>query len=216
MNRIKFYENLVKKKIKNKDAKIIVFGAGHNDLNIFKKLNYTNVTFSNLNTDNHKTIKINIHENNLGDEQYDYSITNASIHHSSKPHMAILEMYRVSRQGVLIIEANDSLLVRAAVKLNFSEEFEISAIKNGSTGVDNTSIPNFIYRWNEREIYKLLNSYKPHIIHNVNFEYENDVRLSKIMFLGLKIILSLFFLFFKKQQNLMGIFINKEIQKKRF
>jgi ubiquinone/menaquinone biosynthesis C-methylase UbiE len=216
MDRIRFYESLVKKKIKNKNAKIIVFGAGENDLNIFKKLNYKNVTFSNLNIDNHKTIKINIHQNNLDDEEYDYSITNASIHHSSKPHMAILEMYRVSREGVLIIEANDSLLVRAAVKLCFAEEFEISAIKNGSTGVDNTNIPNFIFRWNEREIYKLLNSYKPDIIHDVNFEYENDIRLSKIMFLSLKIILSLFFLFFKKQQNLMGIFINKENQKKRF
>jgi hypothetical protein len=97
MDRIKFYESLVIKKIKNKNAKIIVFGASENDLNIFKKLNYKNVTFSNLNIDNHNTIKINIHQNNLDDEEYDYSITNASIHHSSKPHMAILEMYRVSR-----------------------------------------------------------------------------------------------------------------------
>lgn len=216
MERIKFYENLVKKKIQNRHAKIIVFGADDNDLNIFEKLNFTNVTFSNLNIDNDKIIKINIYENNLDDEQYDYSVTNASIHHSSKPHMAILEMYRVSRQGVLIIEANDSLLVRAAVKINFSEEFEISAVKNGSTGVDNTNIPNFVYRWTEREIYKLLNSYKPDIVHRVNFEYENDVRLPKSAFLGLRVILSLFFLFFKKQQNLMGIFIDKEIKKKRF
>ena len=216
MDRIQFYESLVIKKIKNKNAKIIVFGASENDLKIFKKLNYKNVTFSNLNIENHKTIKINIHQNNLDDGEYDYSIVNASIHHSSKPHMAILEMYRVSREGVLIIEANDSLLIRAAIKLNFAEEFEISAIKNGSTGVDNTNIPNFIYRWNEREIYKLLNSYKPDIIHDIKFEYENDVRLSKNMFLGLKIILSIFFLFFKKQQNLISIFINKENQKKRF
>ena len=48
MDRIQFYESLVIKKIKNKNAKIIVFGASENDLKIFKKLNYKNVTFSNL------------------------------------------------------------------------------------------------------------------------------------------------------------------------
>ena len=215
MDRIKFYENLLKKNIKHKNSKIIVFGAGENDLNVFKRLDFTNTTFTNLNKSN-ETIKINIHDNKLQDEAFDYSVTNASIHHSSKPHLAILEMYRISKKGILIIEANDSLLVRLAVKLNYAEKFELSAVKNGSTGVDDTNIPNYVYRWSEREIYKLLNSYKPEIIHNINFEYENHIKLNDIKFLFIKPFLSLFFKLFKKQQNLLGIFINKEKQIKRF
>ena len=215
MDRIKFYENLLKKNIKDKNSKIIVFGAGENDLNVFKRLDFTNTTFTNLNKSN-ETIKINIHDNKLQDEAFDYSVTNASIHHSSKPHLAILEMYRISKKGILIIEANDSLLVRLAVKLNYAEKFELSAVKNGSTGVDDTNIPNYVYRWSEREIYKLLNSYKPEIIHNINFEYENHIKLNDIKFLFIKPFLSLFFKLFKKQQNLLGIFINKEKQIKRF
>ena len=216
MERIKFYENFVKKKITNKDAKIVVFGAGENDIKIFKNLGFNKVTFTNLNSNNNQTEKINIHENQLDNELYDYSVTNASIHHSSKPHLAILEMYRVSKKGVLIIEANDSLIVRAAVKLNFAEEFEISAVKSGSTGVDDTNIPNYIYRWTEREIYKLINSYKPNIIHKIDFEYTNHLRLSGLKSFIIKIILRLIFKLFIKQQNIMGIFIDKEAEINRY
>jgi hypothetical protein len=43
-----------------------------------------------------------------------------------------------------------------------SEVYEYSALKNDSNGgVDNTNIPNFVYRWTEREVLKLMNSYKP-------------------------------------------------------
>lgn len=216
MERIKFYEDFVKKNISNKHAKIIVFGAGENDLKIFKNLGFKEVTFTNLNSNNNQTNKVNIHENKLGAQSYDYCVTNASIHHSSKPHLAILEMYRVSKKGVLIIESNDSLIVRAAVKLNFAEEFEISAVKSGSTGVDDTNIPNYIYRWTEREIYKLINSYKPNIIHKINFEYTNHLRLTGLKSFIIKIILKLIFMVFKKQQNIMGIFIDKEAETNRY
>ena len=109
-------------------------------------------------------------------------------------------MYRISKKGILIIEANDSLLVRLAVKLNYAEKFELSAVKNGSTGVDDTNIPNYVYRWSEREIYKLLNSYKPEIIHNINFEYENHIKLNDIKFLFIKPFLSLFLNYLKNNK----------------
>ena len=121
-------------------------------------------------------------------------------------------MYRVSKKGVLIIESNVSLIVRTAVKLNFAEEFEISAVKSGSTGVDDTNIPNYIYRWTEREIYKLINSYKPNIIHKINFQYTNHLRLTGLKSFIIKIILKLIFMVFNKQQNIMGIFIDKEAE----
>ena len=84
------------------------------------------------------------------------------------------------------------MLSRLACKLGFSEEYELSAIKkNISGGVDNTSIPNFVYRWTEREVLKLLNSYKPEIIHKINFDYGHHLK-----FTNSKLILILFKLFF--------------------
>ena len=66
--------------------------------------------------------------------------------------LAILELYRVCFEGALIVEANVSLLSRLACKLGFSEEYELSAIQKNiiSGGVDNTNVPNYVYRWTER------------------------------------------------------------------
>ena len=71
----------------------------------------------------------NIHDIKLNDNEFDYCVAHACIHHSSKPHLAILELYRVCSKGSLIIEANDSLLSRIACKYNLSEEYELSAVK---------------------------------------------------------------------------------------
>ncbi len=39
-------------------------------------------------------------------------------------------------------------------------------------GVANTSTPNFIYRWTEREVEKTLASYAPHVRHRVRYFHE--------------------------------------------
>lgn len=212
MDREIFYQKQVKKFIKNKDSKIIVLGAGLLDKKVFENLNFTNVTFTNIENTTEKDLNHfnNIHNISLEDNEYDYCVAHACIHHSSKPHLAILELYRVSLKGVLIIEARDSLLSRLACMINLSEEYELSAVKKNikTGGVDNTSIPNFVYRWTEREVLKLLNSYKPKIRHKVYFDYGNHIKFtnSKLIIILFKI----FFFFFKSQQNLFSIYINKE------
>jgi len=81
------------------------------------------------------------------DDSYDYVIIHASIHHSSKPHAAILEMLRILKIGIIFIESRDCFLTKLSCKLSLSEEYERSAVKNGNDGgVDNTNIPNFVYR----------------------------------------------------------------------
>lgn len=209
MERPEFYNICLKKHIKDKNSKIIVFGAGTTDVKIFNQLDFKNVAFSNLNPSTNDFIKINVHDTKLKDSSYDYCVAHASIHHSSQPHRAIIEMYRVARKGVLIIESNDSLFMKIAVKLKFAEEYEISAVKNGSTGVDETFIPNYVYRWTEREIEKLIKSYKPNLNHKIVINYNNHIRFTGKKFFLLNIILKIFFFIFKKQQNLISIFINK-------
>ena len=91
-------------------------------------------------------------------------------------------------------------------------------------GLLNSGLPNYIYRWSEREIYKLLNSYNPNINHQINFIYSHDFKnaaleknlYKKIVKYLLSKFLYIIFLFFKKQKNLVGIFIDKESSKKRY
>jgi SAM-dependent methyltransferase len=211
-DRKEFYKNNLNQFIKDKNSRILVIGSGELDKIIFQELGYKNFTLSNIN--NNDNILDCIHQNsynlNISDEEYDYCVAHACIHHSSKPHNSLLEMYRVSKKGILIIEANDSLIIRIACKLGISEDYEISAIKKNVNfgGVDNTGVPNYVFRWTEKEIFKLFNSYKPEIEHNIIFNYSFHFKFFKSV--AINLLLTIFFFFFKKQGNLMSIFINKD------
>ena len=116
---------------------------------------------------------------------------------------------------VLIIEANDSLISRLACKFNLSEEYELSAVEKNKNfgGVDNSNIPNFVYRWTEREIIKLMNSFEPKIKHLIRFNYGHHIKFSKSIIINFYLI---FFYFFSKQKNLLSIFINKDINYRKY
>ena len=131
MSREIFYKNQLAKYIVNKDSKILVLGAGKLDQKIFEELKYTNFYLSNIENSSEDNLNFfnNLHDLQLENNSYDYCVAHACIHHSSKPHNAVLELYRVSSKGVLIIEANDSIISRLACKLGFSEEYELSAVK---------------------------------------------------------------------------------------
>jgi SAM-dependent methyltransferase len=198
-------------------SSILIFGGGQMEKEVFKDSKY-NITFLNIGEADLKSVKHEIiiasmHNNKIENETYDYVLANATIHHASKPHNSVLEMYRIAKKGILIIEGNDSLLMKISTKFGLSEIYEYSAIQNFQGGVDNSSIPNYIYRWTEREIHKLLNSYKPEVIHKIIFDYEfdlgnifkNNVYKKKTI----NCILWIFFLIFRKQKNLISIYVDK-------
>jgi SAM-dependent methyltransferase len=228
MDRWKFYEKNLNKYI-NKKASILLIGASEREQELFKSLQYENFLLSNFKPDftkhAYKIIHVDATKIDFKDSSFDYVITHACIHHMRKPHLAILEMYRVSKIGTLIIEGNDSLLMRISAKLKMSEDFEVSSVDkvNKLGGVEESGIPNYIYRWNEREIFKTLSSYEPEIEHKIYFNYENDLENSgtqnqknnKKIYSLIKLLLKIFFIFFKKQQNLMSIYIDKKELKKR-
>ncbi len=227
MNRWDFYKKNLQKYIK-KDKSILIIGGSEREHSLFSELNFNNFTISNYNPvkkNNYDVIHVDATNIEFPSESFDYVITHASIHHMNKPHAAILEMYRVSKIGILIIEGNDSLIMRLSGKLNFSEEFEVSSVdkENNRGGVNESGIPNYVYRWSEREIYKTLTSFDPEKIHKILFEYQNDLKNpgaqkkinKKILLLIMKLFLKIYFIFFRKQQNLMSIFVDKLNSKKR-
>lgn len=233
MIRFEFYENQIKKFIKE-NKKILILGASSKEADLFYKLKYKKVTLSNINLQQLNNLNKNkflikkIDFNNLykiKSNSYDYVIVHASIHHTNKPYSVVIEMYRIARNGILIIEANDSWIMRISVKLGFSEEFEKSGLneKNFVGGVNATNIPNYVFRWTEREIYKLFSSFEPQKKLKIIFNYQNNIFnenlvntfYKKLILFLTFVILKFIFIFFPKQQNLMSIFVDKTSSKKR-
>jgi ubiquinone/menaquinone biosynthesis C-methylase UbiE len=232
MIRFEFYQNQILKFL-HKSKSILVLGASSEEGRLFQKLQFKKVTLSNINLDQlkdfkkYKFKKKKIDFRNLfkiKNNSYDYVVVHASIHHTSKPHNILLEMYRIAKHGVLIIESNDSLIMKISVKLNFSEDFEKSALSQNVGGVDGSNVPNYVYRWTEREVKKLFYSYQPDKKINIIFNYQNNIfneiltnnSIKRIILTLSYIFLKIIFFLFPRQQNLMSIFIDKKNFKKRF
>ena len=233
MVRFEFYQNQILKFL-NKGKSILVLGASSDEASLFYKLQFKRVTLSNIDlaqlkgAEKYKFKKIKIDFRNLfkiKNNSYDYVVVHASIHHTSRPHNILLEMYRIAKHGILIVESNDSFVMRLSVKLNFSEDFEISALNENTYvgGVDGSNIPNYVYRWTEREIKKLFYSYQPDKKINIIFNYQNNIfnenlsnnSIKKIIITFSYLFLKIIFFLFPKQQNLMSIYIDKKNYKKR-
>ena len=123
----------------------------------------------------------------LADDSFDWVVVHAGLHHVGSPHKAICEMLRVARRGILVIEARDSLLMRLAAKLGLTKEFEVGPVllSGGESttqlgGYRNTHIPNYVYRWTEREVVKTVYSYLPQYIHGFSVFYGLSLPLERM------------------------------------
>ena len=233
MIRFEFYQNQILKFL-HKGKSILVLGASSDEASLFHKLQFKRVTLSNIDlaqlrgAEKYKFKKKKIDFRSLfkiKNNSYDYVVVHASIHHTSRPHNILIEMYRIAKYGILIIESNDSFIMRLSVRLNFSENFEKSSLNENNYvgGVDGSNIPNYVYRWTEREVKKLFYSYQPDKEINIFFNYENNIYnqnlsnnlIKKIIITSSYIFLKIIFFLFQKQQNLMSIYIDKKNYKKR-
>ena len=231
MGRWNFYKKNLLEFI-DKNSNFLLISGSLNEIKILNELGYINfsVTYHDKNDLNiliKEGFKLNknlfnsdLRNLSFVDNSFDHVVTNATLHHLDQPHKAITEMYRVAKKGVLIIESNDSLLMRLACKLNFAEEFEVSSINSNKKtgGLLDTGIPNYVYRWTEREFIKTLKSFDPKNINYIEFNYDNDltnIKSSKTFLKLLTPLIKLFFYIFKKQQNCISIFIDLTKTKKR-
>jgi SAM-dependent methyltransferase len=202
---IEFYtdtlQELLDKELINRDMRILVLCGGNLDRDALLRLGFKNVTISNIDTRMTGTEyapfawSFQDAENlTLADGDYDFCIAHSGLHHCASPHRALLELYRVARTGVLIFEPRDNLLSRLGVLLNFAQEYEVLAVKdNGYTfgGVRNTAIPNYVYRWTEREIRKTVASFAPWVRHGFLFRYRLRVHWGRLWSLKNKVLLVL-------------------------
>ncbi len=116
----------------------------------------------------------------FADRSFDYAFVSDGLHHCSSPHRALLEMYRVCRRAIIVIESRDSALMRLAEATGLTARYEIAAVIGNDFvfgGVDNTAVPNHVYRWTEREFEKTIQSFDPTSKHR--FQYYYDLNLPK-------------------------------------
>jgi ubiquinone/menaquinone biosynthesis C-methylase UbiE len=224
-----FYQTVVRDLIPDTNASILVCGGGATDKTIFESLGFRDVTISNLderiggNEYAPFTWKYeNAESLSFQAGSFDYVVIHAAIHHASSPHKVLTEMYRVARKATLAFESRDSVIMRVLEKYALTQTYEHTAVYYNDCkygGVNNTEIPNYIYRWTEREIEKTIHSYAPHSKHRIIYRYgtgfpstsEHEIqgqwkaRLLKVMrpFYGV------FVRLFPRQQNLFAFYVEK-------
>lgn len=151
---------------------VLVIGGGSHDLAALARLGFRKVALSNL---QESLAGITIPEGlevesfpadaeaiALPDASFDLVFAHEVLHHCASPHRALCEMLRVARRHVVILEPNDSAVMRLLVRFRLSFPYELMAVvANGyvAGGVRNSNVPNFIYRWNAHEVWKTASAY---------------------------------------------------------
>lgn len=162
---------LVNRRVLSLESKVLVVCGGPFDREVLLKAGFTNVTISNLDRRHVGTefspfrwVYQDAEELGFQEAEYDFCIEHNGLHHCASPHRALLEMFRVARNGVLVFEPRDSLAVRLGVRFNLGQQYETASVEGdgmASGGMRNTGIPNYVYRWTEREVEKTIRSFCP-------------------------------------------------------
>jgi SAM-dependent methyltransferase len=161
------------------DLSVLVSCGGSADRDALQDAGFTNVTITNVDTaGDDGTLAPFAWERQdaealtYDDGSFDVGIVSAGLHHCRSPHRALLELYRVARVAVVAIESRDSALMRLGVRFGAVDEYELGAVAAHGLragGVANSSTPNFVYRWTEREVEKTVASFAPHARHRIRY-----------------------------------------------
>jgi SAM-dependent methyltransferase len=99
------------------------------------------------------------------DNSYDVVLAHDVLHHCRSPHAALLEMLRVTRRHVIVMEPHDSLSMKALEKMRLATfPYELAAVVDHdcvSGGMRDSCIPNFVYRWHRNDVFKTVSSFLP-------------------------------------------------------
>lgn len=224
-----FYERVIREWIPDTSARVLVCGGGSLDHTVFVRLGYRNVTISNL--DNRMGgdafAPLAWAEADAGrlpfpDDSFDYCVIHAAVHHVSSPHSVLTEMYRVSRGCLIAFESRDSWMMRRLENWEVTQVYEHSAVHFNDGrygGVNNTEIPNFVYRWTEREVQKTISAYAPHVVNGFEFRYgtafpvipstERRGRMKYLLLQAARPLFRVFTLMFPRQQNQFAFLVRK-------
>lgn len=176
-----------------RDDSVLVQFAGTFDEMVCAEVGLTNVTFVNIAPDSPSSeisgAAIDAHEMPYQAGSYDHVIGHSGLHHCSRPHEALHEMYRIATKTVLFVENQDSALMRLATKAGVVSWHELPAVvaaDYASGGVDGTGVPNFVYRWTRREVTKAVACFDPAYEIPIEFHTEWNLGSGRVASLGLQ------------------------------
>jgi SAM-dependent methyltransferase len=168
-----------------RDMSVHVAAGGRADRDVLHGLGFEHVTISNLDEreqgaglEPYAWRHEDAENLSLVDESVDVALVSAGLHHCRSPHRALLELYRVSRVAAVALESRDSALMRLGTRLGAADDYELAAVAAhglAAGGVANTSTPNYVYRWTEREVEKTVASFAPHARHRIRYFREFEL-----------------------------------------
>ncbi len=203
------------------DTRLLAVCAGIEDWELLSSLGFTDVVVSNLDeafaplvADGAWSYQ-DAQSLTFEDRSFDWVFVSEGLHHCRSPHRALGEMYRVCREGIVAIEARDSALMRLAVRVGMADAYELAAVTDQgfrTGGLDNTSVPNHVYRWTEAEVVKTLRSYDPTGEPRIEFRYglrlptaEATGRRRRLAGKLAKPLLRVLCTLFRRQSNQLGV-----------
>lgn len=170
---------LLEEGLVRRDMAVLVVGGGELDRRVLAGHGFENVTLSNL--DPAEGDVEDAEALSYADASFDFGIVSAALHHCRSPHAALLELYRVARVGVLALEARDSALMRLANRIGVAEEYELTVVAAEgfrTGGVANSAVPNYVFRWTEREVEKTIRAAAPERRHRFVWFRELELPVS--------------------------------------
>lgn len=161
------------------DMRVLVVCGGRTDIVALRDRGFTDVVVSNVGTPPSELgayafARQDVEHLTYPDNSFDLCVVHSGLHHCHSPQRALLEMYRVASRAVLLFEPYDNLITRLGVRWGFGQEYEHASVHFNHVrhgGVGNSAVPNFVYRFTEREIVKAVHSYAPYAKHEVRFFY---------------------------------------------
>jgi SAM-dependent methyltransferase len=170
-----------------RDMSVLVAAGGEADRDVLRSLDFSNVTISNMVESApaayapYRYEVLDVEALDYEDRAVDWGIVTAGLHHCRSPHRALLELYRVVRRGLLALESRDSAALRLAVRLGAIDPYELTAVAAHdfrAGGVRDTDVPNYVFRWTEREIEKTIAAYAPEARHRFMYFHALELPLS--------------------------------------
>src|SRR5580658_6342564 len=139
-----FYEIVLERLVRahtmsTTDSMVVICGGSY-DAQCLQRASFTNVVITNVDESYgcapFKWQHQDAENLSFQDSSFDWAIVHAGLHHCASPHRGLLEMCRVARKGVVVMEARDSMLIRLAARVGLVPNYELEtvAIANFAVG----------------------------------------------------------------------------------
>ncbi len=156
------------------DDRVLVVCGSMRDEASLREAGLRNFEMSNIGGD----VEVDVENLPYPEGAYDVVIVHSGLHHCASPHRGLLEMYRVAKRCVILFEPADNLVTRLGQKLGIGQTYEFAAVQGNRLecgGWRNTSVPNWVYRFNASEIRQVINCAAPFGSHKFSFHYRTRI-----------------------------------------